>query len=93
VLITGGFSGDYSDDSAAIFDPATGQWNAVASLRSHSDTGHGRANHTATLLPNGKILIAGGASGYCCDIGLETLDAAELFDPGLSGSAVPARKR
>lgn len=35
-----------------------------------------RENHTATLLPNGKVLIAGGVNA------VETESTAELFDPG-----------
>src|SRR5215469_11225101 len=34
-----------------------------------------RANHSATLLPNGKILIAGGTNGS------QALASAELYDP------------
>jgi uncharacterized delta-60 repeat protein len=39
-----------------VYDPATGNWNAVAPMN------FGRASHTITLLPNGKILVAGGYS-------------------------------
>ena len=39
-----------------------------------------RANHTATLLPNGKVLVAG---GYDIDIdaNLRLLSTAEVYDP------------
>jgi hypothetical protein len=36
---------------------------------------YARANHTATLLPNGKVLAAGGHN-----VGLENLASAELYD-------------
>ena len=37
-----------------------------------------RSYHTATLLPNGKVLIAGGIRGF-----RDVLDSAELYDPAL----------
>ena len=34
------------------------------------------ADHTATLLPNGKVLVAGG-----CIMAVDDLSSAELYDP------------
>jgi hypothetical protein len=74
VLIAGGFSFGRGPDSiwasAEIYDPSTGAFTSTASMTT------ARYSHTATLLPNGKVLIAGGASG-----GGESQASAELYDP------------
>lgn len=59
--------------SAELFDPASGTWSATGSL------GNARANHTATLLLDGKVLVAGGRG----KVGFSTtfLPNAELYDP------------
>jgi len=49
---------------------ATGLWSRAASLAT------GREEHTATLLPNGKVLVAGGTDGRG-----KVLASAELYDP------------
>ena len=55
--------------SAELYDPATGSWTATGSL------GARHRYHTATLLPTGKVLVAGGT------IGGSSLFRAELYDP------------
>ncbi|XXX81196.1 kelch repeat-containing protein [Sorangium sp. So ce134] len=73
VLVAGGLEDvegrPGSLDHAELFDPASGTWTFVSPMNT------ARHRHTATLLENGKVLVAGGRNqgGY--------LDSAELFDP------------
>src|SRR5438132_7568097 len=68
VLIAGGTSATGSLSSAEIFDPA----NPGAAFRVLSATmGAARGGHTATLLKDGTVLIAGG----------DVAGTAEIFDP------------
>jgi N-acetylneuraminic acid mutarotase len=60
VLVTGGLSaGDGNDNfvekTAEVYDPSTGTWTLVDKMAS------ARYGHTATLLPDGSVLIAGGS--------------------------------
>ena len=72
VLMAGGdpclFEGFYYQDcplsSAEIYDPGAGTFTATGSMRVT------RVFHTATLLSNGKVLVAGGSDA-----------SAELYDP------------
>ena len=73
VLIAGGFRQEGTAEipikSAETFDPKTNSFTAAADLNEE------RTGHTATLLPNGQVLIAGGwgVNGRS--------STAELFDP------------
>jgi len=69
VLVAGG-AGPKNCDGASIrtaelFDPATGTWSETGSLNT------ARSNHTATLLQNGEVLVAGSVADM----------SAELYDP------------
>jgi hypothetical protein len=56
--------------SAELYDPTTGTFTATARMTTY------RAFHTATLLANGNVLLAGG------DEGDSPIESAELYDPG-----------
>ena len=64
--------------SAELFDPISKTWSAAGNL------GTARAQHTATRLSNGKVLVAGGR-------GAGPLNSVELYDPttGLWSSTGP----
>lgn len=58
VLVTGGRENGAGNSpligEAELYDPATGTWTATASMR------QARSGHTATLLPDGRVLVSGG---------------------------------
>lgn len=71
VLVAGGYSTCSSRcvlNSAELYDPATGTWSTTGNLNT------ARNSHTATLLTNGRVLVAGGYND-----GLR--NRAELYDP------------
>ena len=76
VLVVGGYGGNRPlnnpELSAELYDPVTGSWSVTGGL------GMPRSGHTATLLPNGKVLVAGGALSLGSD---PSLNSAELYDP------------
>ncbi len=79
VLVTGGLPSTFGPtlNTAEIFDPGNdpvnGSWTVVNPMNDR------RAFHTATLLPSGMVLVAGGLP----DSGQSqiALSSAELFDP------------
>jgi hypothetical protein len=90
VLVAAGSNNDFYEvfslDTAELYDPANGTWTATGSLAAV------RSGHTATLLPNGKVLVTGGVDAY-----YGTYEAsAELYDRAsgvwmMTGSLAPAR--
>lgn len=77
VLIAGGYyvgNGLPTITASEIYDPTTGTFSAAGPL------GTGRYGHSATLLADGLVLVAGGVNsnnGY----NFVTLASAELYDP------------
>ena len=74
VLIVGGRGEEASGPgrslaSAETYDATTGSWTAI------QDMANRRSAHTATLLPDGRVLAAGGYDDF------EALGSAELYDP------------
>lgn len=75
VLVAGGTDGDVSRHglaSSELFDPKTNRWAPAASMSTS------RVEHTATLLPNGQVLVAGGRASVESP---EALASAEIYDP------------
>jgi len=77
VLATGGLTGRGSGFDfvttplAELYDPSLGRWTPTSPLRDPRDS------HTATLLPSGKVLAAGGITNFPNG----GLASAELYDP------------
>jgi hypothetical protein len=72
VLVVGGtteailMEGGPRSAAAELYDPSSGKWTATASM------GEARTSFSATLLRDGRVLVAGGDGGF---------QAAELYDP------------
>jgi hypothetical protein len=64
VLVHGG-----NTKLAEVYDPDLGTWSAAGSMASRA------YQHTATLLPNGNVLVNGGTNGS------NDLATAELYTP------------
>lgn len=78
VLVAGGLQQTPTSStilaSAELFDPSTGHWSAAAPMHV------GRYQHTATLLTNGRVLVAGG----------DPTRSAEVYDPARNTWALTA---
>ncbi len=76
VLIVGGLAGRIFEGgpgvvaTAELYDPATGHFTAAPPMSAP------RTGHAAVLLPNGKVLVAGGTDKNDND-----LASAEIYDP------------
>jgi N-acetylneuraminic acid mutarotase len=87
ILVAGGFEqtavGEVIDSSRSteIYDPATHEWSLMAEMKKY------RFGHTATLLPNGKVLVVGGLADT------SSITNTELYDPALNTWTVAAPLR
>jgi hypothetical protein len=82
VFVAGGNGGATVNDvlaTAELYDPAIGVWTATGSLAQV------RRNHTATMLPNGKVLAAGGSTTS----GAQSLSRAARNTPSSGGGPAP----
>jgi N-acetylneuraminic acid mutarotase len=73
VLVAGGIGTNgisLAMASAELYDPSTGTWTATGPMNT------ARGFHTATLLPDGQVLVVGGYKNY-----KTALASAELYDP------------
>src|SRR5712664_2110503 len=73
ILLVGGtrivnFGQRLAQNSADVFDPATNTFASTGSMTT------ARFQHTATLLPNGQVVVAGGNDG------VNVFNTAEIFD-------------
>ncbi len=74
VLVAGGSAGlidPLAVATAYLYDPIAGIWTPTGDLAAP------RQGHTATLLPDGRVVVAGGFGDY----GTPTPTFAEIFDP------------
>src|SRR5262249_16941633 len=79
ILVAGGFNSDGYLRSAELYDPDSGRFRRVAPMTT------ARADATATLLDNGRLLVADGGNP-------SATRTAELFDPA-SGKWSPTGSR
>ncbi len=65
-------------NTAEVYDPITEQWTPTGPMNDY------RWQHTATLLPDGRVLVAGGFGGSATSLTTNAqpvLDTAEIYDP------------
>ncbi|MBV9073851.1 MAG: hypothetical protein JOZ10_09485 [Acidobacteria bacterium] len=86
VLITGGAAtpalgvaqmviGSTGQMSAEIYDPASGSFAPAGPMST------GRTGHTAVILSDGTVLVAGGFKDWNSSTGYESYNTAEIYDP------------
>ena len=79
MLVTGGSSYGLYYASMEFYEPNTGNWATATNQMTSA-----RVGHSATLLPNGKVLLVGGL------LDGNALTTAEVFDPVAGTTAATA---
>lgn len=86
VLVSGGATCSdvecHSLDNAEVYNQASGTWSLISPLQKT------RYRHSATLLTDGKVLLAGGNEGDIYDFP-RFLTITELYDPSASSLGSP----
>jgi N-acetylneuraminic acid mutarotase len=70
VLVAGGFGSTKALASAELYDPVSNAWSPTA------DMSVARYDHAASVLPSGRVLVAGGVGASSAN-----LSSAEEYDP------------
>lgn len=87
VLIAGGESESgfhlITEATAEIYDPVSATFAVVGAMQG------GREGHTATVLNDGRVLLAGGVFYQDVGIFLGSLDTADLYTPATLAPPVP----
>lgn len=76
VFVAGGATGPGTAGTlsrAEIYEPDSDSWSAAASMST------ARLQHSAALLPDGRVIVVGGLSGGTI------LSSTEIYDPGVIG--------
>jgi hypothetical protein len=85
VLLTGGNTDGGNVNSAELYNPATDALSVTGSMSAV------RNSHSATLLPDGTVLVAGGGGLFSTKTGtIPAIAGAEIYDPAsgnFSGTA------